>query len=70
MKKFIKANTLTIVGALLGAAIGYFYWQTVGCTSGTCSITSKPINSTIYFAILGVLVFNLFKKETVKSHVE
>lgn len=70
MKKLIKSHTLTIIGALLGGVVGYFYWQTVGCESGTCSITSKPFNSTIYFAILGALVFNLFKKETIKSHVE
>jgi hypothetical protein len=43
------------------------YWDRVGCESGTCAITSKPANSTIYFAILGAMVFNLFKKQQLKE---
>jgi hypothetical protein len=31
----------------------------VGCSSGTCMITSKPFNSTIYGAIMGYLLFDL-----------
>ena len=70
MKKWFNANRLTFIGAALGAIIGFIYWDQVGCTSGTCAITSKPTNSTIYFAILGAMVFNLFKQETKKQNVE
>ena len=47
MKKWFKNNLLYIIGALVGAAAGYIYWQQVGCASGTCMITSKPLNSTL-----------------------
>ena len=48
------------IGAALGALAGYLYWQQVGCGSGTCMITSKPFNSTLYGAIMGYLTTNIF----------
>ncbi len=57
MKKFL----IPILGVILGATIGYFYWQQIGCSSGTCMITSKPLNSTIYGAVVGYLVFGLIE---------
>jgi hypothetical protein len=53
---------LTFVGLLVGALLGYVYYHFVGCASGTCAITSKPLNSTLYGALLGGLLFNLFQK--------
>jgi hypothetical protein len=53
---------LTLVGVLVGALLGYVYYHFVGCASGTCAITSKPLNSTLYGALLGGLLFNLFQK--------
>ncbi len=71
MKKWFKNNTLLLMGAVAGALAGYLYWKFVGCSSGTCTITSKPLNSTLYFAVLGMLVFSLFKKSPKKeSHVK
>ena len=52
-----------MIGAFLGAIAGYFYWQQVGCSSGTCMITSKPVNSTVYGAMMGALLLSMFKKE-------
>ncbi|HMZ45865.1 MAG TPA: DUF6132 family protein [Chitinophagaceae bacterium] len=60
---FIKKNMLAFIGIALGAIGGFLYWKLIGCNSGTCAITSKPLNSTIYGAIMGGLVFSLFKKE-------
>ena len=70
MKKWFKNNALYLIGAAVGAIAGYFYWQQIGCTSGTCMITSKPINSTLYGAIMGSLVFGLFKKEKKKKIIK
>lgn len=67
MKNWFKNNVLYIIGAVMGAIAGYIYWQQVGCVSGTCMITSKPINSTAYGALLGLLAFGLFKKD---KHIE
>ena len=53
-----KVIIITIIGVLVGAVLGYAYYHYVGCASGTCSITSKPLNSTIYGAVLGGLLFN------------
>jgi hypothetical protein len=52
-----------LIGITLGAVAGFLYWKFVGCTSGTCMITSKPINSTLYGAVMGFLVAGIFKKE-------
>ncbi len=57
----IKRNLLYIIGALVGAIGGFAYWYFVGCTSGTCPITSSPYISTIYGAVLGSLVLGMFK---------
>lgn len=59
----LKKYLLTIIGILIGALGGYVYYHFVGCTSGTCTITSKPLNSTLYGAVMGGLLFNLFEKK-------
>ncbi len=62
MKQFIRNNRLTLAGVFFGLIGGYLYYHFVGCASGTCSITSKPLNSTLYGALLGGLLFNAFQK--------
>ncbi|MBS1614952.1 MAG: hypothetical protein JST06_02425 [Bacteroidetes bacterium] len=62
MNHFLKRNLLWIIGAPVGAIAGYLYWKFVGCASGTCMITSRPLNSTLYGAVMGGLLFSLFKK--------
>jgi C4-dicarboxylate transporter len=61
-----KAIIITGIGIAIGALAGYAYYFYVGCASGTCAITSKPLNSTLYGALMGGLVFNMFVKETKK----
>lgn len=63
MKNWIVNNKLLFAGVLIGAVAGYIYWQKIGCISGTCMITSKWHNSTAYGAIMGGLIFSIFKKE-------
>jgi hypothetical protein len=60
--QLILKYKLTLAGLVMGALGGYLYYYFVGCASGTCSITSKPLNSTLYGALLGALFFNLFNK--------
>ncbi len=64
MKKFLSNNILYFIGAALGAVGGYLYWKFVGCTSGTCAITSKPLDSSLYGAMMGALLLSFFKKES------
>jgi len=51
-----------LIGIILGALAGFLYWKFVGCSSGTCMITSKPINSSLYGALMGFLVAGIFTK--------
>lgn len=67
MKNWLKSYWLYLAGAAAGAVAGYLYWKNIGCSSGTCAITSSARNSTLYFAALGALLSGLFKKENVKQ---
>jgi phage shock protein E len=60
---------MTIIGIILGSIGGYLYYFYVGCASGTCAITSKPLNSSLYGAMMGGLFFNMFEsKKTTTSN--
>lgn len=61
---FVKNNQRNLIGIALGAVAGWLYWHFIGCSSGTCAITSKPLNSTLYGALMGYLVAGMFKKES------
>jgi hypothetical protein len=50
------------IGIALGALAGFLYWFYIGCNSGTCAITSSPINSTLYGGLMGGLVLNMFER--------
>lgn len=63
MINLIIKNKLLFIGFTVGALGGYLYYYFVGCVSGTCPITSKPLNSTLYGAVMGGLLFSIFKKE-------
>ena len=60
---FILKHILTLIGIVLGAIAGYLYYHYVGCDSGSCAITSKPLNSILYGAVMGGLFLNMFQKE-------
>ena len=54
--------------AVLGGIAGFSYYYFVGCASGTCAITSSPINSTIYGILMGGLLGDIFRtKKKVNS---
>ncbi len=59
---FVKNNQRNLIGIAVGAFAGWLYWHFIGCSSGTCAITSKPLNSTLYGALMGYLVAGMFKK--------
>ncbi|MDD4293701.1 MAG: DUF6132 family protein [Bacteroidales bacterium] len=60
--KFIRREWLIFAGIAAGAIGGYLYWYFIGCESGSCPITSSPLNSSIYGALLGALLLSMFKK--------
>ncbi|MFN8244489.1 MAG: DUF6132 family protein [Ferruginibacter sp.] len=67
MRLFFSKNRLTLIGIVLGALAGYFYWQQAGCVNGTCFITSHPLRSSAYGALMGGLLFSMFKPSPQKS---
>jgi hypothetical protein len=61
--KLIYKYKLTLIGVLIGGLAGFAYYYFVGCASGTCSITSKPLNSSLYGALMGGLLFTKTKNK-------
>lgn len=60
--KMMVKYWLELVGVIVGAAGGLLYWKYVGCSNGTCPITSSPVLSALFGALLGFLIFSMFKK--------
>ncbi|MGL5318284.1 MAG: DUF6132 family protein [Bacteroidales bacterium] len=58
---FLRNNILTVIGVILGMIGGYFYWMYIGCNSGTCPITSSPLNSSLWGATMGGLFLSIFQ---------
>ena len=56
-----KCNVL-LIGAAIGATAGFLYWKYVGCVTGSCPITSQPVNSSVYGAVMGGLIGDMFRK--------
>jgi hypothetical protein len=67
MKHLLKKHLLKIIGLLTGGAGGFLYYHFVGCASGTCPITSNPYISVIYGALMGYLLFDMFRKKEPKT---
>lgn len=52
MKKWLRP-ALFILG---GALVGLVYYALVGCSTGTCAITSSPLRSMVYMGLVGWLL--------------
>jgi len=70
MEKLLKNlllyfNLRLLLGIIAGAVAGYAYYYFIGCSSGTCAITSNPVNSTLYGVLFGGLLF--YKKSASKD---
>lgn len=68
--KLVLKYKLTLAGIAIGAIAGYAYYHFAACTSGSCPITSQPVNSTAYGALMGALLFSGFKKDTTNKEHE
>ena len=45
-----------------GALAGLVYYRFFGCTTG-CAITSSPVNTMLYMALVGWLLSGLFRRD-------
>lgn len=64
---YLTKNKFVIIGAILGGVGGYLYYHFIGCSSWTCAITSKPLNSSVYGAIVGGLLFSYIPTDKTKK---
>ena len=67
MTLFLKSHQLKIVGILVGGILGFANNYFIGCNTGSCAITSKPINSSVYGMVMGYLMFSVFEKSNTKN---
>ena len=63
MKNIVIKYKLELIGVVLGSSAGWCYWYFVGCASGTCVITSSPVHSSLYGAMMGGLLASMLKTE-------
>jgi hypothetical protein len=45
-----------LLGLVVGGGAGFGWYKLVGCSTGTCPLTSNPVISTLVGAVFGVLV--------------
>ena len=50
----------TIIGVILGGGLGFGWYKLVGCSTGTCPLTSNPVISTLFGAVFGALLATSF----------
>ena len=63
MKNIVIKYKLELIGVVLGSIAGWCYWYFVGCASGTCAITSSPVNSSLYGAMMGGILASMLRKD-------
>lgn len=66
--QFVTKYKFIGIGVLIGGLLGFAYYHFIGCATGTCAITSKPLNSTIYGMIMGYLMVSPFQSNKKKKN--
>lgn len=63
----VKRLIPEIVGTIAGGIAGYFYYSFIGCSGGTCPITSNPWMTILWGSIMGYLVGGFFNSKNNKN---
>ena len=45
-----------IISIAVGGGLGFAYSKLVGCSTGACPLTSNPLTTTIFGAVLGLII--------------
>ena len=61
-KKILRFFPLvSLIGLILGTVGGYLYYSLIGCSSGSCAITSNLWMSSLWGAAMGYLLGDMFR---------
>ncbi len=63
MRNFLIKYRTQVIFTLIGGIAGIGYWHFVGCSSGTCPITSHWYTMGSYGTAMGFLAGELIKKK-------
>ena len=67
-KKYYKIFSLkSIIGTLVGLIAGLIYFYKIGCSSGSCAITSNIWLTLLWGGLMGYLFGGMLEKEKKKS---
>jgi hypothetical protein len=64
----IKRSIPEIIGMIAGGIGGYFYYSFVGCSGGTCPITSNPWLTILWGSVTGYLIGSIFHSKNNKNN--
>ena len=67
MKNLFKKYLIQIIVTSVGAVGGFLYYYFIGCSSGSCPITSNPYISIVWGGVMGYLLSDIFKKKETKA---
>lgn len=58
IKEFFKSSYFwkPFLGVALGGIAGFSYYHFIGCSSGSCAITSNPYMSVIWGSLMGLFL--------------
>jgi len=48
-----KAILRISIGAVIGAIVGVFYWEFIGCNGGSCPLTNNVYKTVMFFTVMG-----------------
>ena len=55
----MKQRRISFIFLILGGLSGFLYWRFVGCSTGTCPITSHWYAMSLYGMLMGWLIGDL-----------
>ncbi len=60
----------TSLGAIAGGVLGFLYWKFIGCNTGSCPLTSNPVQSVLLFGFLGGFLAKDKKEKSAEKKAE
>jgi hypothetical protein len=58
IREFLRSRNFLkpFIGILVGGLAGFLYYYFIGCTSGTCPITSNPYSTMFFGGFAGYMI--------------